>query len=87
MRARSIDISEIPLGQAEIVSRHSARALQGQDLDAVVFSLQCGRAPIPEIVGSGFRIALDLLEGVSAFAHAEMRRLLALQQQLWSGRS
>jgi hypothetical protein len=82
MRANAIDVSEVPLSQEEILSRHSAWALRGDELDGIVFTLPRGQAPIPEVGGSGFRIALDPPEGVSAFAHRVMERLLELQQQM-----
>jgi hypothetical protein len=83
MRATSIEVSQVPLSQAEILAQQTARALRGEDFDAVLFSLARGQAPIPEVGGSGFRLAPDPPEGVSAFAHAEMRRLLGLQQQMF----
>ena len=66
MRARSIEISEVPLSQAEILSRQTIRGLAGQDLDAVVFSLKRGQAPIPERGGSGFVIGPDPTEGLES---------------------
>jgi hypothetical protein len=87
MRARSIEVSEVPLTQAQIMDLQTARILAGgPSLDAIVFALERGQAPLPDIGGSGFRIAVDPEEGVSAFAHAEMQRLLKLQQQLQSRR-
>jgi hypothetical protein len=80
MRAQSIEISEVPLSQREILTLQGTRALQGRALDAIIFSLERGYPPIPEIGGSGFRIAPDPPEGVTAFAHAEMQKLLALQR-------
>jgi hypothetical protein len=77
MRARSIEVSEVPLSQAEILSRQTARALTGQDLDAVVFSLARGQAPIPERGGSGFVLGPDPAEGVSAYARRKMIGYLA----------
>jgi Glutaminase len=83
MRARAIEVSEVALSQAQILERQTAYTLQhGQPMDAVVFVLRRGVAPVPEKGGSGFRIAPDPPEGPSAFAHAEMRRLLDLQRQL-----
>lgn len=79
MRAKSIEVSEVPLSQAQILELQRARALAGGALDAVVFNLERGRAPIPEKGGSGFRIDTDPPGNVSAFARTEMRRLLALQ--------
>jgi hypothetical protein len=76
MQARVIEVSDKPLSQAEIMSRQSARALGGERLDAVVFSLRLGEPPLPELGGSGFRIGPDPPEGSSAFARAEMQRLL-----------
>ncbi len=85
MRARTIAISAVPLSQAEILELQRTRALAGNDLDAIVFSLGRGIAPIPDRGGSGFRIDADPPQGVSAFAHGEMQRLLALERQLFSG--
>src|SRR5579883_2902223 len=69
MRARAIEVSAVPLTQTEILSRQAARALAGQDLDAIVFRLSCGQAPIPERGGSGFVLGADPPEGCSAYAH------------------
>jgi hypothetical protein len=83
MRTRSIEVSEIPLTQAQILDRQTARVLAGGvPLDAIVFALERDRAPLPDVGGSGFRIAADPPQGVSKFAHEEMQRLLALEQQL-----
>jgi hypothetical protein len=76
LRVRAIEVSEIPLSQQEILARQSARALQGQELDAVLFILQLGVAPIPEVGGSGFALAPDPPDGVSALAHRLMRDYL-----------
>jgi hypothetical protein len=87
MRARSIEVSEVPLTQAQIMDLQTARVLAGgQPLDAIVFSLERGQAPLPDVGGSGFRIAADPPQGVSPFAHEEMKRLLTLQEQLLTGR-
>jgi hypothetical protein len=80
MRARSIEVSDIGLSQAEILSRQAAQALKGQDLDAMVFYLKYGEAPIPEIGGTGFRIDPEPAEGISAFAHEMMQEYLAYQK-------
>jgi hypothetical protein len=82
MRARSIEVSEVPLSQAEILSRQTARALAGQDLDAIVFSLARGQAPIPERGGSGFVLGPDPAEGLSAYAHRKMIDYLAARSSL-----
>lgn len=85
-RARSIEISEVPLTQAQILDLQTARVLGGgQPLDAVIFSLARGIAPVPDVGGSGFRLATDPPEGVSVFAHAEMQELLRRQVQLPPG--
>jgi hypothetical protein len=87
MRARTIEVSEVPLTQAQIMDFQTARILAGgPSLDAIVFSLERSQAPLPDIGGSGFRIAADPAQGVSVFAHEEMQRLLRLQQQLRSSR-
>jgi hypothetical protein len=80
MRAWSVEIADVPLSQAQILERQRVRALAGQDLDAVVFCLERGTAPIPEVGGSGFRLDADPPQGVSAFAHETMRRLLLAEQ-------
>jgi hypothetical protein len=86
MRAHAIVISEVPLAQVQILEMQRVRALAGQDLDAVVFRLARGQAPIPEIGGSGFRIDADPPQGVSAFAHAKMQGLLVEQRKSRPGR-
>src|SRR5262245_269328 len=73
MRARAIEVSDRPLSQAEILGRQAARALRGQDLDAVVFILELGQPPIPEAGGSGFMIGPDPDEGDSAYARMRMK--------------
>jgi hypothetical protein len=78
MRASSIAISEVPLTQAQIMDLQITRVLAGgEPLDAVLFKLRLGEAPIPELGGSGFRLDTDPPQGVRLFAHAEMQRLLA----------
>jgi hypothetical protein len=47
-----------------------------------IFLLERSQAPIPEIGGSGYRIDADPPQGVSAFAHAEMQRLLVEQRKM-----
>ncbi len=79
--ARSIEISEVPLSQAQILEMHRVRALVGQDLDAVVFSLARAIGPIPERGGSGFRLDVDPPEGVSVFARERMQEYLRLQHE------
>jgi hypothetical protein len=76
LRVRSVEVSEVALSQQEILARQAARALQGQELDAVLFSLRLGEAPIPEVGGSGFALAPDPPEGVSALAHRLMKDYL-----------
>jgi hypothetical protein len=82
MKARSVEVSEIPLSQAEILARQTTRALAGQDLDAIIFSLARGQPPIPEKGGSGFVIGPDPGEGVSVYAHRRMIDYLAAQPKL-----
>jgi len=77
MGARMIEISEAPLSQGEILNRQTIRALAGQDLDAIVFSLARGQAPIPERGGSGFVLGPDPAEGISAYARRKMIDYLA----------
>jgi hypothetical protein len=72
MNARSIEVSQVGLSQAEILNRHAARALRGQELDAMLFVLSLGEPPIPELGGSGYRIGPDPPEGVRAHAHDRM---------------
>ncbi len=79
MRVKSFHLSSAGLVEAEILSLHSARALRGEDLDAVLLTLKLGEAPLTNRGGSGFRIGPDPPQGVSAFAHREMRRFLGLQ--------
>jgi hypothetical protein len=82
MRARAIEVSEVPLSQAEILSRQTTCALAGRDLDAIIFSLARGRAPIPERGGSGFVLGSDPPEGISAYAHRKMLEYLAAESSL-----
>jgi hypothetical protein len=86
IRAKSIVVSEEPLSQERILEMQRTRALAGQELDAIVFHLGLGVAPIPEKGGSGFRIDLDPPEGVSAFARTEMKKFLAAQPPMRPGR-
>jgi len=59
----------------------------GQPLDAILFSLQRGQAPLPDVGGSGFRIGIDPPEGVSVFAHQQQQKYLELQSQMCRGQS
>jgi len=76
MGARWIEVASCGLSQAEILKKQGERALRGQGLDAVLFTLMLGEPPIPELGGSGFCIGPDPAAGPSAFAYAEMQRLL-----------
>jgi hypothetical protein len=80
--AQSVEVAVVGLLQADILQRQAARALQGMDLDTVVFSLRLGEAPLPEVGGSGFRIDADPPEGPSEFARKEMRVYLANEKKL-----
>jgi Glutaminase len=85
-RARVIEISELPLTQAQLLELQTAGVLRGgEPLDAVVFSLQRGQTPLPDVGGSGFRIGPDPPEGVSAFAHGRMQEFLLRQRQMGTG--
>jgi hypothetical protein len=79
MRATVIEVSHRGLSQAEILNTQTVRALRGQGLDAMIFSLRLGEPPIPELGGSGFCVGPDPADGPSAFARSEMRRLLGKQ--------
>jgi hypothetical protein len=86
MRARSIEVSEVPLTQAQILELQSARVTGGgRPLDAILFSLERGTAPLPDVGGSGFRIGADPPEGVSEFAHQQQRKYLELQSRMRPG--
>jgi len=75
MRARSIEISVVPLTQAQILDLQTARVTGGgQPLDAILFSLERGQAPLPDVGGSGFRIGADPPESVSVFAHQQQQK-------------
>jgi hypothetical protein len=87
MRARAIDVSTLPLSQLEILNRQATRVMRGEALDAILFLLEFGQPPIPELGGSGFRLAPDPPEGASEFARMTMQKLLALEQQPPPGRS
>jgi Glutaminase len=75
VRARAIEISTVGLTQAEILGRQAARALRGEDLDAVIFNLSPGVARLPEKGGTGFRIAPDPPEGPADFARKELQQI------------
>jgi hypothetical protein len=81
MGASSVEISTAGLSQSEILGRQSSRAIQGKDLDAVLFSLKLGEPPIPEVGGSGFRVDPDPAEGPSAYAHEMMKLFLDNQRR------
>jgi hypothetical protein len=86
MRARSILISEVPLTQAQIMDLQRDRVTAGgQPFDAIVFSLERGKAPLPDVGGGGFQIGIDPPEGVSAFAHQQQQKYLKLQSQMRPG--
>lgn len=81
MRAGAIEISTASLSQLEILNRQATRVLGGQRLDAILFLLDLGVPPIPELGGSGFRLSVDPPEGVSEFSRQIMRQNLALEKQ------
>jgi len=85
LRVKSFEVSDVGLSQTEILSRQTERGLRGEDLDALVFNLRLGEAPIPERGGTGFCIGPDPTEGISTFAHEEMRKFLARQRKLPPG--
>jgi hypothetical protein len=86
MRARSVLISEVPLTQPQIMDLQTARVTSGgQPLDAIVFFLERGTAPLPDLGGSGFQIGIDPPEGVSKFAHQQQQKYLKLQSQMRPG--
>jgi hypothetical protein len=70
-----IEVSTGGLAQADILDRQTARALRGEELDAVIFNLPLGVAPIPEMGGTGFRIGTDPPDGPGAFARKELQRI------------
>jgi hypothetical protein len=80
MRVKSILISEVPRSQEQILAIHSERALAGLELDAVLFHLPLGQAPIPEKGGSGFVLGPDPEEGCGSFARRKMVEYLTRQQ-------
>jgi hypothetical protein len=51
----------------------------------VLFSLELGLAPLPDVGGGGFRIETDPPEGASAFARDQMRNLLKKQRAMFPG--
>lgn len=86
MRARRLHVSETPLSVAEMSELQTAAGIRGQPIDSFVFLLARGEAPVPELGGSGFRLAADPPNGVSAFAREQMRHYLKLQALLRPGR-
>ena len=86
MRARSLEVSETPLTQAQILALQTARVTGGgPPLDAILFSLERGKAPLPDVGGSGFCIGIDPLEGVSVFARQQQQKYLELQSRMGPG--
>ncbi len=86
MRARAIEISHVPLTQAQILQVQADRVTGGgQPLDAVLFTLPRGEAPLPDVGGSGFRIGPDPPEGVSVFSHQQQKKYLELQSKMRPG--
>jgi hypothetical protein len=86
MRARELHVSETPLSIAQMSDLQTSAGIGGQAIDSFVFLLERGKAPIPELGGSGFRLAEDPPNGVSVFAHEQMEYYLNLQAQLRPGR-
>ena len=80
MGTRSVLISEVPLSQEQILAMQRERALAGLELDAILFHLPLGQAPIPEKGGSGFGIGPDPAEGSGSFARRKMAEYLTRQQ-------
>ncbi len=86
MRARSIEISLETRTQAQILELQTARVTGGgQPLDAILFSLPRGQAPLPDVGGSGFRLGPDPPEGVSLFSHQQQQKYLQLQSKMRPG--
>jgi Glutaminase len=81
LRVRSVEISTVGLSQAEILSRQAARALRGEELDAILFNLGLGEAPIPERGGTGFCIGPDPPRGVSIWARLKLEEIRKLMEQ------
>lgn len=79
MQLDAYEMPARPLSQAEMLAIFSERTLKGSELQGFVYIVARGVSPVSDVPGSGFRIAPDPPEGVSAFAHAEMQRLLAEQ--------
>jgi hypothetical protein len=86
MRARTVEVSLVPLTQSQIMDLQTARVTGGgQPIDAIIFSLERGTAPLPDLGGSGFRVGADPTEGVSAFAHRQQQNYLKLQSKMRPG--
>jgi hypothetical protein len=81
MKARSIEIVTAGLNQEEILRRQAEGALQGRELDAIVFSLRFDEPPIPELGGSGYRIGPGPSEGAGQHARSMMQTYLARQNR------
>ena len=75
MKANAIEVATGGMAQPDILDRQTARALRGEELDAVIFNLPLGVAPIPESGGTGFRIGADPPDGPGAFARKELQRI------------
>jgi len=85
MKLSAYEMPAGPLSQVEMLALFSERTLKGSELQGFVYVLELGVSPVSDVPGSGFRIATDPPEGVSAFAHAEMQRLLAEQARRQAG--
>jgi hypothetical protein len=81
LRVRSIEISTVGFSQAEILSRQAARALRGEELDAILFNLRLGEAPIPERGGTGSCIGPDPPAGLSTWARFNLEEIRKSMEQ------
>jgi hypothetical protein len=74
-----------PLTQAEMLSIFAERTAKGQDLKGFVLVVERGVSPVADVPGSGFRIAADPPQGVSAFVQSETQRLFLEEAKLRPG--
>jgi hypothetical protein len=86
MRVRTLEVSTVPLTQTQIMDLQAARVTGGgQPIDAILFVLERGKPPLPDVGGSGFCLGSDPAEGVSEFAHRQQQNYLKLQGKMRRG--
>jgi hypothetical protein len=74
-----------PSSQAEMLALFAQCTMKGQALQGFLFVVARGISSVSDIPGSGFRLAADPPEGISAFVGKEVQRLFREQAKKGAG--